>query len=242
MLRYTIAVMRFYPLVQLLSSLALTGLLLAGCGQSPERVPVSAQPEVNMSGAWQVDYSESENIRESYDALIRDLQRRASRQQRGMSQGGGTLAVGGGSASAGASVYALARMAEIVTEPQLLDITQSDGRINIKREGSFALDCEYHSAQLDRRVSPLGSEICGWDGHQLLFQISLPEGLSIQHRFTLGPDGERIKVATTLRSSGVSQPFTLDRVYRRYDPEADGIRCTQTLTSGRVCTTEKPQP
>ena len=130
-------------------------------------------------------------------------------------------------------------MAEIVTEPQLFDITQSDTHINVKRDGSFALDCEFSGGAADTRESVLGSELCGWDGHQLVFQVFLPDGLSIYHRFTLGPAGERINVATTLRSSQVSSPFSLDRVYRRYDPDAGGIRCRQTLSKGRVCTTER---
>lgn len=191
---------------------------------------------VDFSGAWEVDYSQSENIRDSFDALLRDLQRQAERQSRGMNQGGGTLSVG---ANSGASLYALARMAEIVTEPQLLDIAQSMSEVTVKREGSFSLDCEFHPGQLDTRDSPLGREICGWDDHQLVFQLYLPDGLAIYHRMTLDPGGERLHIATTLRSDQVSWPFTVDRVYRRYDPNSSGIRCKQTLSKGKVCTTER---
>ena len=219
---------------------ALCAVLLGGCGSQPPK-PALARAAVlpDFSGAWEVDYSQSENVREAYDTLIRALQRQAERQSRNMSQGGGTLAVTGAGANSGASIYALARMAEIVTEPQLLDITQTENRLNVKREGSFALDCEFLDGKWRTRESALGTETCGWDGHQVLFYLGLPDGLSIYHRFTLGPEGERIKVATTLRSSQVSWPFTLDRVYRRYDPAASGIRCKQTLSKGRVCTTEQ---
>ncbi len=86
--------------------------------------------------------------------------------------------------------------------------------------------------------TPLGSEVCGWDVHQLVFRILLPEGLSIQHRMTLAEDGERINIATTVVSDQVSYPFTLNRVYNRFEPAEAGYTCTQTFSRGRVCTTE----
>ena len=218
------------------TGLLLFALLLTACSSTEPRLPqVKTAAAVDFSGAWEVDYSQSENIRESFDVMLRELQRQIERQNRNMQQGGGTLSVGG----SGSSLYALARMAEIVTEPQLLDITQSPTEITIKREGSFALTCEFHPGKLDTSESPLGREICGWDGHQLLFQIFLPDGLNIYHRLTLGPSGERIQIATTLVSDQVSWPFNIDRVYRRYDPNTPGIRCKQTLTKGKVCTTER---
>ena len=218
-------------------------LLLSACASEPEPRQVAAQvaQAVDFSGAWEIDYSQSENVREAFDVLIRELQRQAERRARNMSQGGGTLSTGGGGVNSGASIYALARMAEIVTEPQLLDIDQSENHITVKRDGSIALTCDFRGGGFESRESVLGDEVCGWDGHQLLFQVYLPDGLTIYHRFTLGPGGERINIATTLRSDQVGSPFALDRVYRRYDPNASGIRCKQTLTKGRVCTTEQPR-
>lgn len=234
---------RFPP--NFLSALSLIPvLLIVGCASRsvPQQPVPRAAQAVDFSGAWEVDYSQSENVRDAFDIMLRELQRQAERRARNMSQGGGTLSTGGGGINSGASIYALARMAEIVTEPQLFDIEQSDHHINIKRDGSFALSCDFRpEGRFDSRESVLGSEVCGWDGHQLVFQIYLPDGLVIYHRFTLGPSGERINVATTLRSDQVGSPFALDRVYQRYDPNASGIRCKQTLSKGRVCTTEKPR-
>ena len=230
--------MRNYPTFRTLLCSLLVVQTLVACGSNIERRPrEKTAAAVDFSGAWEVDYSQSENIRESLDVLLRELQRQAERQARGMQQGGGSLSV---NANSGASLYALARMAEIVTEPQLLDISQSETEITVKREGSFALQCEFHAGKLHTLESSLGSEICGWDDHQLVFQIFLPDGLAIYHRMTLEPQGERLQIATTLRSSQVSWPFTIDRVYRRYDPNSTGIRCKQTLTKGKVCTTERP--
>ena len=223
-----------------LPSLLLVVSLLAACSSSEPPLPRQRTASaVDFSGAWEVDYSQSENIRESFDVLLRELQRQIERQNRNMKQGGGTLSGSGASGNGGASLYALARMAEIVTEPQLLDVTQSDTEVTIKREGSFALTCEFHPGKLDTSESPLGREVCGWDDHQLVFQIYLPDGLAIYHRLTLDPGGERLQIATTLRSDQVSWPFNIDRVYRRYDPNSTGIRCKQTLSKGKVCTTER---
>lgn len=218
-------------------------LSLIGCSSEPERPAGrgSVAAVADFSGAWEVDFSQSDNIRDRYELLVRELQRSAERRARnGMNQSGsGSVNVGG--SGGGESLYTLVRMAELITDVQLLDITQDDDEISIKREGSFALQCEFHNGQLHTVETPMGSELCGWDGHQLVFQVYLPEGLRIVHRFTLDPRGERLNMATTLQSERVSYPFTLNRVYNRYDPTRSGIRCKQTLTRGRVCTTEKPE-
>lgn len=215
-------------------------LALAGCGSEPE-LPAGAgklSVPVDFSGDWEVDFSQSDNIRDRYEMMIRDLQRQAERRGRGgMAQSNGSISLGG--VSGGESLYALARMAELITDVQLLDIEQDELEIDVKREGNFALQCEFHPGELHRVETPLGSELCGWDGHQLIFQVALPEGLRIIHRFTLGPEGQRLNIATTVQSQQVAYPFTLNRVYNRYDPESTGIRCKQTLTRGRVCTTER---
>jgi hypothetical protein len=211
-------------------------LLLQACAAEPPLREVQHSGPVDFSGSWEVDYSQSETVAQRYESMIRDLQREADRRAR---QGGNQPAAGVYVAGSGANLYALARMAEIITETQLLEITQAENGITIKREGNFALTCEFYLGRLHRVETPLGDETCGWDGHQLVFAIALPEGLSIHHRLTLGPQGERLQIATTVFSSQVSYPFTLDKVYRRFDPSVDGITCKQTLSRGRVCTTEQ---
>lgn len=220
---------------------ALLCMALLACGSEPQRPagPVGVGVPPDFRGAWEVDFSQSENIRDRYEMIVRELQRDAQRRSRGgMNQSKGSAVSIGGSGG-GESLYALARMAELITDVQLLDIEQEDGEISIKREGSFALQCEFHGTELHTVETPLGSELCGWDGHQLVFQVYLPEGLRIIHRFTLGPEGQRLNMATTLQSTQLGYPFSLNRVYNRYDPSRSGISCKQTLTRGRVCTTEK---
>lgn len=222
----------------LIRALVVATLLLSACSTGPEPSSGRSGARVDFSGAWEVDYSQSDSVRDRFDMMISELQRQAERRARsGMAQGNGSVSLGG--VGSGEDLYALARMAELITDVQLLDIEQDERRIKVDREGSFALQCDFQAGDLYKLETPLGSELCGWDGHQLVFQVFIPDEMRIVHRFTLGPDGQRLNMATTVLSSQVAYPFTLNRVYNRYDPESSGIRCKQTLTRGRVCTTEK---
>jgi hypothetical protein len=225
-----------------LSLLLLLVALLSACS-SQSQVEQVLRPEnhqsVDFSGSWELDYSQSDNIQEEFDSLVRDLQRQAQRRQGAMSQGPGAgITVGGGGANSGVSVVGLARMADLVTQSPLLEVEQDAHKIRVKREENFSLACEFHTGQLQTVETPFGTEICGWNGHQLVFRMLLPEGLSIQHVMTRGASGQKLNIATTVVSDQVSYPFTLDRVYNRFVPGESGYRCTITLTKGKVCTTE----
>jgi len=189
-----------------------------------------------------MDYGQSDNIQTKLDTLVRELRRDAERRARSsgsMNQAPGAgIVVGSSGANSGASIIGLAQMSELITRSPLLRIKQDEERISVKREETFALSCEFHSGEFHTVETPFGTETCGWNAHQLVFRILLPEGLSIQHVMTLGPEGERLNIATTVVSDQVSYPFTLNRVYNRFVPGSSGFRCTQTLTRGRVCTTE----
>ena len=129
-------------------------------------------------------------------------------------------------------------MADMITSSALLEVEQSEHKIKVKREENFALTCEFYPGQAPKVETPVGAEICGWNAHQLVFKIYLPEGLSIQHVMTLGASGRKLNVATTVVSDQVSYPFTLNRVYNRFVPGNSGFSCKMTLTKGRVCTTQ----
>ena len=73
----------------------------------------------------------------------------------------------------------------MITQAQLLEITQDAHDIKVKREGDFALTCEFYPGQFHTEETPLGSEVCGWNAHQLVFRLLLPEGLAIQHVFSV---------------------------------------------------------
>jgi len=214
-------------------------LLLCACGQTARAPQELTSKIVDLSGSWEMDYSQSDNVQAKLNSLVRELRRQMERQQKLSQQGAtGGVSMGGYGANSGESIVGLARMAEMITGSSLLEIEQDENSIKVKREENFALACEFYPGQFHTEVTPLGSEICGWDDHQLVFKILLPEGLRIQHILTMGPEGERLGIATTVVSDQVSFPFTVNRVYNRFDPENNGIRCEMTLTRGRVCTTE----
>ena len=86
-----------YP--RILSCVALL-LALTACSSAPER-PLQAKngSAVDFSGSWELDYSQSDNIQEQLNALVREMRRRAERQNRGGNQSGGTVNIGGSGAS-----------------------------------------------------------------------------------------------------------------------------------------------
>ena len=146
---------------------------------------------------------------------------------------------GSGDTNSGASIIGLAQMADLVTQSQLLEVTQDEYKIRLKREGDYALSCEFYPGQYHTVETPLGREVCGWEEHQLIFKTVLPEGLTIQQVLSLAPDGQRLNIATTVISDRVTSPFTVNRVYVQYVPQDDGYSCKMTISKGRVCTTEK---
>ena len=148
------------------------------------------------------------------------------------------MTIGGAGSNSGASIIGLAKMADLITASQLLEIVQKKNDILIKREDNFALTCEFYNGVSQTQQTIFGTETCGWNSHQLQFRMFLPDGLSIQHILSLGSTGDRLRIATTVYSDQVSYPFTVNRVYNRYEPDRGGIRCEMTLTRGKVCTTE----
>jgi len=228
-----------HPPLKILALLISCCLALAGCSGKQTVLQGQSSKVVDFSGSWELDYSQSDNIQVKLDALVRELRRQAERR----SQGGGNqgaMVVGGSGANSGPSIIGLAQMAELITRSPLLEIEQSEHRVKIKRDENFALNCEFYPGQYHTVQTPLGSEICGWNAHQLVFKILLPEGLTIQHVMTVGASGQNLNIATTVISDQVSYPFTLNRVYHHFVPGSSGYTCKMTLTRGRVCTTETP--
>ena len=216
--------------------------LLAACSsqQSSRTVVNQTDKAVDFSGFWELDYSQSDNIQVNLNALVRDISKRnRQRAQAGIyTQGPGMVIGGSGTTNSGPSILGLAQMADLITQSQLMEITQDANDIKVERELDFALTCEFYPGQYHEVETPLGKEICGWDQHQLIFKILLPEGLTIQHIFSLGPEGQWLNIATTVISDQVTSPFTVNRVYARYEPGEAGYSCKMTLSRGRVCTTE----
>jgi len=224
------------------TALLLVCVLLSGCASPPPKRPAlqgSNTQAVNFSGSWELDYSQSDNSQEELDSVVRELNREAQRRAQGGIQQGPVsgITMGGSGPNSGSSVLGLARLADLITQSPLLEIAQDEHKILVKREEDFALSCEFYAGEYRRVETPFGTEACGWNAHQLVFKSLLPDGLSIQHVMTLGAAGQKLNIATTVMSDQVSFPFTLNRVYNRFQPGDSGIKCQETLTRGRVCTT-----
>ena len=208
-------------------------IILVGCSSEPTRV-VQALP-VDLSGHWEMDYSRSDNVNEKLRRTLREWQRQLEKRaamDRGRAQGP-TIPVGG-SPKAFNAILASARLADMITESQVLEIEQSAGDIEIRRENTFALTCIFQDGEPEVVVDDLGSETCGWTRGELIFVIQLPNGLNIQHRLTISEQGDRLRVATTVDSEG-SAPFTVNRLYFKFNPLPEDYNCEYTLSRGNVC-------
>ncbi|MEE4190195.1 MAG: hypothetical protein V2I66_01375 [Halieaceae bacterium] len=220
---------------------ALLAVLVSACASEPEAPAAPEQKLVlptplmkDFSGHWEMDYGRSDNVDRKLRSLYREMQRNAQRVARG-DQRSRIMSPELVNASFG-KVVDMARMADMITDSQVLDIEQSADDIEIRRENNFTLTCVFNDGQPELVIDELGSEICGWDAQQLLFRIALPDGLDILHRVSMSEDRQRLHVATTVNRRGAS-PFTLNRFYFRFDPLPEDYECEYTLSRGNVCQT-----
>ena len=154
---------------------------------------------------------------------------------------GGPVAVGPSSKDTEA-LYALARLAEQITRPDVLTIAQDDFEIRVDRKDNFSLLCSFYDGKAKAIESPYGIETCGWDGKNLISHLQLPGGLTVTHRFTMAADRQQLRVITTVDSSSSRVPFTLRRFYTKFERPAPALNCVETLSMKRVCSTGRLQP
>lgn len=217
--------------------IALLLLLLGSRGfaaDEPSRPINPVRP--NFAGSWEKDFSRSDKweaeLQRTIDQLNRDMQR----------QGGdaGSYNMSGSRRRAG-NVIANARLAELISRQTLMRITQTGGEVRIERQGDAALICSTANNVDDTFNSPHGTEYCGWDRQQLVFEIMLAEGVIIEHRFSLDTDGQTISMLTSVYDRN-STPFNLITFFNRYEAPPDGFNCVQTLSRGQVCSAADAQP
>jgi len=214
-------------------------LLIAACAERPviseamTSVPAGPLP-ADLSGSWQRNYARDDQIdtalAAAYDSLARSLP-----DQRAPGPGGAVQA--GPTPKDWDALVALARLAELITRPDVLTISQDDFEIRVDREDDFSLLCSFYRGQATTLESPYGTESCGWDGGNLVSHLVLPGGLKITHRFTLSEDGQQLRVVTTLSSTSSRVPFTLRRFYTKFERPAPAMNCIETLSMKRVCST-----
>ena len=232
-LPFVTALGRFVPI--LLCGLVLQSALAA---EDPIANGRNGPLRPNFSGSWEKDFARSDRWEEELQRTIDQLNREMERTQ-GRGDVGG---LGMSSPRRGAgNLIAHARLAEMITRQTTLRIVQTDDEVRIERQGDSALICSTAAnTDLDSFSSPHGSEYCGWDRQQLVFQISLADGVLIEHRFSVDPGGESLSMMTRVGSRN-SLSFNLITFYNAYDAPEDAIHCVQTLSRGRVCSALGPE-
>ena len=224
------------PLARSIRLAALCGLVSAfgyGCAsEAPIGLPV-IEAVAELGGHWEIDYARSDSVQTQINASFREVQREIRRRQEAVERGASPQGRALGDLD---TLIALAKMAELVTDSDLLEIEQDPHILRVQRANNFALSCDLDEAQVVHSL--LGAERCWWDGQQWRFLVRLPDGLSIEHRFSVSEDSRLLAQRTVLAAPDVNRDLEVVRVYSRYDPLTRGFRCTETLSRGRVCTTE----
>jgi hypothetical protein len=193
---------------------------------------IDGEMPADFSGSWERDYSRGDDVnqvlRDIYYYLSRTAADRAYSARPGPVQP---------SSRDIESIQALARLAELITRPQVLTISQNDQEITVDRKDDFSLLCAFYDGVAKGTESDYGTEICGWDGDQLVSHLILPDGLQVTHRFTVSTDRQQLRVVTTVSSSTARMPFTLRRFYKKFERLPPDFNCIETLSMKRVCST-----
>ena len=193
---------------------------------------IDGEMPADFSGSWERDYSRGDDVnqvlRDIYYYLSRTSADRAYTTRPGPVQP---------SSRDMASIRALARLAELITRPQVLTISQNEQEITVERKDDFSLLCAFYDGVAKGTDSDYGTEICGWDGDQLVSHLVLPDGLQVTHRFDISEDRQQLRVVTTVSSSTARIPFTLSRFYRKFERLPPDFNCIETLSMKRVCST-----
>lgn len=215
--------------------MALTCLLVAACSSSQPTIDTSVPSysggmPADLSGSWERDYSRSDDIQGVLNSTLRRLYR--PHPDTGYPV----------PSQDSSKIIALARFAELITRPDVLTIAQDEYEIKISRKDDFTMLCEFYEGYAKRTESEFGAEVCSWNGHQLVAHLVLPDGLLVSHRFTVAANKMSLHVATTISSSAVRVPFTINRIYMKFEPPESDFNCIETLSMKRVCSTGEITP
>ena len=204
-------------------------LLCANTGLAAEDPVASGRASAarpDFSGNWERDFARSDRWED-------ELQRTLNQWNRLMNPGADSRNISSSGRGAG-NVVANARLAELITRQTTIEIEQDAYQIRIKRRGDADLVCSTANSLDDTFSSRHGSEYCGWDRSQLVFEISLESGVYITYRFSVDASRENLSMMTTV-SDRRSIPFNLRQFFYRYDAPADAFDCVQTISRGQVC-------
>jgi hypothetical protein len=212
-------------------------LVLTGCA-SQQETTLQSTGLADFSGSWELDYELSENpsdkLRFLYEVTRSQIQQQMAVQRDQVRSGRmPSTPVSAATINSLQGVVNLGRLTEMISRPTVLTIEQSPENIIVQREAEFALTCDFVNGEQSK--SMLGREACGWQDNQLIFEVSLPEGLLVQHRLVLSGNGKRLNVATTVGSTAINQLFTLNRVYMPFELGKGMYECEYSLAKKKTC-------
>lgn len=212
----------------------ITMVLLAACSSQPtidESVPsFSGGMPADLSGSWARDYSRSDDLQAVLNSTLRRMYRTLPDSSYPVPS------------QDPSKIVALARLADLITRPDVLTISQDEHEVRVSRKDDFTMLCEFYDGYAKRTESEFGAEVCSWDGRHLVSHLLLPDGLFVSHRFALSADGDQLRVTTTITSKGSRDPFTISRAYMKFEPAESDFNCIETLSMKRVCSTGEIVP
>ncbi len=186
----------------------------------------------DFSGSWARDYSRGDDVNQVLRNAYYEMSKNRSRTG---ARGGPVIAA---PAERDVSMLLpLARLAELITRPDELTISQTEHEILVERKDDFAILCSFFDGIAKPTDSAFGREICGWDGDRLISLLELPDGLRVMYRFSISEDRKQLRVITTVSSDTARMPFTLTHYYWRFEKIAPKYECIETLSMKRVCST-----
>lgn len=208
-------------------------LCLTGCGHKQVRLVegtryFDGKMPADFSGSWARDYARGDNINEVFQNAVWELSRRRDRNGQGLAMP---------SDRDMSTLIPIARLAEIITRPDELTISQSEHEILVERRDDFSLQCAFYDGVAKPVESVFGKEHCGWNGNRLISVHDMPDGLQVMHRFHVSDNRRELRVITTVSSSSAPVPITISHYYWRYEKPPRKFACIETLSMKRVCST-----
>ncbi|MCB1672911.1 MAG: hypothetical protein R3F41_08135 [Gammaproteobacteria bacterium] len=199
---------------------------------APPAPPLPSRPF--FGGSWEKDFGRSDRWEDELNRQLDQLRRDAERGYQLETRRGPAISLGSGRRGrSGANIVELAQLTGFINRQTTLRIQQSAVEIRIERKDDADLVCSTEQAVSYTWDDVAGEEVCGWDGPQLLFSVTLPEGVQILHRFSLSDDGQWLNMATTTSSAAAS--FTQIQFFYRYDSPSENYTCIQTISRGNTC-------
>jgi hypothetical protein len=195
---------------------------------------------VDFSGSWERDYARSQDVQGALNAMFQSRQR-MMQQQAGTMPGPGSSGVGLSQREVNGMV-ALARLIDEISRPDVITISQDDYEVRIAREDDFALSCSFYNGVAQGTESPYGTEVCTWQGNDLVSHLVLPDDLTISRRYTMSQDGQYLREITSATSSATRSPLVLQRFYIKFEAPPRAFNCIETLSMKRVCSTGELEP